>query len=66
MYYDNLNNTLPNGMNVKQTIIFDMNKYKIDLKKQKIFRICSNTEKFNFKEEIICAYEYEAKIKENE
>lgn len=66
LYYDNLNNTLPNGMNVKQTIIFDMNKYKIDLKKQKIFRICSNTEKFNFKEEIICAYEYEARIKENE
>lgn len=64
LYYDNLNNTLPIGMDVKQTIIFDMNEYKIDLKKQKIFRICRNTENFNFKEEIICAYEYEAKIKE--
>lgn len=59
IYYDNLNNTLPIGMNVKQTVLFDMNRYKLDLKKQKIFRINGSEDNFNFKERIICAYEYE-------
>ena len=62
IYYDNFNNTLPLGMNVSNTVLFDMKKYKIDLKKQKIFRINQGTQ--NFKEKIICAYEYEAKCKE--
>ena len=62
IYYDNFNNTLPVGMNVDNTVIFDMNKYKIDLKKQKIFRINGTEDNFEFNEKIICVYEYEAKI----
>lgn len=61
IYYDNINNTLPLGMNVENTVTFDMSKYKIDLKKQKIFRINSEENNFDFKETIICVYEYEAK-----
>lgn len=40
---------------------FDMSEYKVDLKKQKIFRTNYEVEKFNFKERIVCVYEYEAK-----
>lgn len=63
IYYDNINNTLPIGMDVKQTVLFDMNRYKLDLKKQKIFRINGSEDNFNFKERIICAYEYEVGCK---
>lgn len=66
IYYDNLNNTLPIGMNVENTVTFDMSRYKIDLKKQKIFRINGTEDNFDFNEKIICAYEYEAKIKQAE
>ena len=64
IYYDNYNNTLPVGMNVQNTVIFDMSKYKMDLKKQKIFRINGLESNFDFNEKIICVYEYEAKRKE--
>ena len=60
IYYDNINNTLPIGMNVSNTVIFDMSKYKVDLKKQKIFRI-NRQEKLDFKDIIVCVYEYEVK-----
>jgi len=42
-------------------IEFDMSQYKIDWKKQKIFRINHGKNKFNFNEKIVCVYEYEAK-----
>ena len=64
IYYDNFNGTLPEGMNISNTVTFDMKKYKIDLKKQKIFRISGTEDNFNFNEKIVCAYEYEAKWKE--
>lgn len=64
IYYDNINNTLPLGMDVRKTVLFDMNKYKLDLKKQKIFRINKEVDDFNFEEKIICAYEYEVKNEE--
>ena len=51
-------------MNISNTVTFDMKKYKIDLKKQKIFRISGTEDNFNFNEKIVCAYEYEAKWKE--
>jgi len=37
-----------------------MSRYKIDLKKQKIFRINGTDNNFDFREKIICVYEYEA------
>ena len=60
IYYNNQNGTLPIGMNVGSTVLFDMRRYKIDLKKQKIFRIVETDDNFEFKSKIICAYEYEA------
>ena len=63
IYYDNFNNTLPLGMNVNSTVTFDMKRYKIDLKKQKIFRIDYGEDNFNFNEKILCAYEYEVMCK---
>lgn len=59
IYYDNFNGTLPLGMNVNNTVTFDMKKYKIDLKKQKIFRMNYGEDDFNFNEKIVCVYEYE-------
>ena len=64
IHYNNFNNTLPYGMNVQNTVTFDMKKYKIDLKKQKIFRINGTEDNFYFKEKIVCVYEYEAKNEE--
>lgn len=62
IYYDNTNCTLPIGMNVEQTVTFDMKQYKIDLKKQKIFRIDDGNSDFEFGERIICVYEYETRF----
>lgn len=64
IHYNNYNNTLPTGMDVQSTVTFDMKKYQIDLKKQKIFRINGTEDNFEFYEKIICVYEYEAKRKE--
>ena len=64
IHYNNFNKTLPAGMDVQNTVTFDMKKYKIDLKKQKIFRINGTEDNFYFKEKIVCVYEYEAKSKE--
>lgn len=66
IHYNNFNNTLPSGMDVQSTVTFDMKKYKMDLKKQKIFRINGTEDNFEFEEKIICVYEYEAKRKEEE
>ena len=46
----------------EEEIEFDTNEYKFDLKKQKIFRTNYDTEKLDFRERIICVYEYEAKL----
>ena len=64
IHYNNFNNTLPDGMNVQNTVTFDMRKYKLDLKKQKIFRINDTEDNFYFREKIVCVYEYEAKNEE--
>ncbi len=45
----------------EKTIELDISNYKVDLKKQKIFRINYENDKFDFKEKIVCVYEYEAK-----
>lgn len=53
---------LPEGVLVtEEKLELDINEYKVDLKKQKIFRTNYEEEKFNFKERIICVYEYEAR-----
>ena len=58
-YYDNNNRTLPIGMNVSDKIIVDMNELKLELKRQKVFRINQEINDIEAKTKIICVYEYE-------
>ena len=61
VYYDNNNHTLPLGMNISDKVVFDMNRYKLDLKRQKVFRINQDIDEINNQTKIVCVYEYEAK-----
>lgn len=61
IYYDNNNHTLPDGMNVTDEVLFDMNLYKVELKRQKIFRINQDINEIISKPKIVCVYEYEIK-----
>ena len=58
-YYDNMNRTLPVGMNVSEKILVDMKKLKLELKKQKLFRINQQIDEMKVETKIICLYEYE-------
>ncbi len=58
IYYDNNNNTLPVGMNINDKVIFDMSKYNLNIKKQKVFRINQDIDEINTKSKIVCVYEY--------
>ena len=58
-YFDNNNQTLPLGMNVSDKILVDMSKLKLELKKQKLFRINQEIDELNAETKIICVYEYE-------
>lgn len=59
-YYDNTNRTLPLGMNISDKVVVDMSKLKLELKKQKLFRINQEIDEINVKTKIVCVYEYEA------
>lgn len=59
-YYDNTNRTLPVGMNVSDKILVDMSKLKLELKKQRLFRINQEIDEIHAKTKIICVYEYES------
>ena len=61
--YDNENHTLPLGMNINDFILFDMNKYDLKIKKQKVFRINQDVDEINNKTKIVCVYEYEIREK---
>ena len=54
MYYDNVNNTLPKGMNISDNVLIDMSMYKIKLKKQKVFRINKDINDIETKTKILC------------
>ena len=58
-YYDNTNKTLPLGMMISDKVLIDMSKIKLELKKQKLFRINQDIDDINVKTKIICLYEYE-------
>ena len=62
MYYDNYNRTLPDGMNISDKVLFDMSLYKIELKRQRIFRINQDISETTSKPKIVCTYEYEVKL----
>ncbi len=57
-YYDNANRTLPLGMDLSDKIILDMSKQKLELKKQKLFRINQEIDEMKAQTKIVCVYEY--------
>lgn len=59
--YDNLNKTLPVGMDISDEVLLDMNKLKLELKRQKLFRINIRIDEHSIRTKTICAYEYEIK-----
>lgn len=59
IYYDNHNHTLPYGMNIGDTVIFDMNEYELNVKRQKIFRVNQDIDEIKSQTKIVCVYEYE-------
>lgn len=61
IYYDNLNKTLPFGMDVSDEVLIDISKLNLELKRQKLFRVNIKIDEQNVKTETICAYEYEIK-----
>ena len=61
MFYDNYNNTLPMGMNISDEVLFDMSRYNLELKRQKLFRINDDKNEVENEVKIICAYEYDIK-----
>ena len=58
-YFDNTNKTLPLGMDISDKILVDMKSLKLELKKQKLFRINQEIDELSVKTKIICVYEYE-------
>lgn len=62
IYYDNLNKTLPLGMDISDEVLLDMSKLNLELKRQKLFRINIKLDEQHVKTETLCAYEYEIKI----
>lgn len=48
------------GMNVSDKIIMDMEKLKLEPKKQKLFRINQEISEIEVQTKIVCVYEYEA------
>jgi hypothetical protein len=57
--YDNLNKTLPVGMDVSDEVMLDMSKIKLELKRQKLFRMNVIEDQYNIKTKTVCVYEYE-------
>ena len=60
MEYDNNNKTLPVGMNDQGEFLVDTGKLKLELKKQKLFRINQQIDEMIVNTKIICVYEYDA------
>lgn len=61
IYYDNLNKTLPFGMDISDEVLLDMSKLNLELKRQKLFRVNISIDEQHVKTETLCAYEYEVK-----
>ena len=64
IYYDNRNKTLPLGMNVTDECLIDMSRFNFELKRQKLFRMNQEIDEINSQIKIVCAYEYELKLKD--
>ena len=63
IYYDNINKTLPVGMDISDEVLLDVGKLNLELKRQRLFRVNIEYDIHNIKTETICAYEYEIKDK---
>lgn len=63
MFYENLNNTLPEGMDVSTEVLLDLNKYDIKLVSRKDFKMNFIENEFENKIKTIQVYEYDIERK---
>ena len=59
MFYDNLNETLPLGMDLSTQILFDMQKYEFKLVSRKDFNVNFLQNEFQNEIKTIQVYEYD-------
>lgn len=59
MFYGNLNKTLPEGMNISQSVLIDLEKYEIKLVGRKDFNINISKNEFENEVKLIQVYEYD-------
>ena len=64
IYYDNLNQTLPMGMDINSEVLINLDNYKMDLKNKKDLKINYKIDMFTNKIININAMQYELKMKE--
>ena len=65
MYYDNLNKTLPLGMDVETKALIDLSKFDMKLVSRKDFNVNSLKDDFDNEIKLIQVYEYNLEIKQN-
>lgn len=63
MYYDNLNKTLPLGMDISTKVLIDLNKFEIKLVARKDFNVNVLKDEFTSEIKLIHVYEYDLEIK---
>ena len=60
MFYDNLNKTLPVGMNLSTEVLVDVNKLNLKLAKEEVFYINHKENEFQYTTKQVQVYEYDA------
>lgn len=66
MFYGNLNNTLPEGMNITTEVLVDLKQYEIKLVSRKDFKMNFIENEFESKVKTIQVYEYDMERREND
>ena len=59
MFYENLNNTLPEGMDISREVLLDLSKYETKLIRRKDFYMSFITSEFDRNIKLIQVYEYD-------
>ncbi len=66
MFYDNFNKTLPIGMNLSTEAVIDVNKLKLEFRKEEVFYINNKINEFQFETKEIHIYEYNTSFEPKE
>ena len=65
MFYDNINKTLPLGMDIENKVLIDFNKFNMKLVSRKNFNLNKVINEFENKIMLVQVYEYDLEIKPN-